>query len=224
MNTGSRMADDAAHRATQDCLPWLLNGTLGDAERDAAQSHLRNCAACRADLGALRRLREAAHPADPECDPDRAFAQLQVRLDAAGPATQGQGGAAWSWLAATRRAANDARWLRRAALAQAGVIVLLAALLSAVLGWPGQADGAWRALGAAPQAEQQAVVVFRPDTPERELRRVVRASGARIVGGPTVTDAYVLAAPAGQAAAALARLRAEPAVLLAEPLASRGAR
>jgi cysteine synthase len=60
--------------------------------------------------------------------------------------------------------------------------------------------------------------VFKPDTTEREMRRILQASGARVVDGPTVTDAYVLALPAAQAPAALARLRAEPAVTLAQAL------
>ena len=60
-------------------------------------------------------------------------------------------------------------------------------------------------------------VTFRPDTPEAELRRIVRASGARIVGGPTVTDAWLVGAD-GRLDPVLARLRAEPAVTLAEPL------
>ena len=67
------------------------------------------------------------------------------------------------------------------------------------------------------------MVVFRPDTPEREMRRILQASGARVVDGPTATDAYLLAVPAAQAAPALARLRAERAVTLAQPLAA-GAR
>ena len=49
---------------------------------------------------------------------------------------------------------------------------------------------------------------------------VVRASGARMVDGPTVTDAYVLSVPAAKATDALARLRAEPSVRLAQPLAA----
>ena len=32
------------------------------------------------------------------------------------------------------------------------------------------------------------------------MRRILQASGARVVDGPTVTDAYVLALPAAQAA------------------------
>ncbi len=164
---------------------------------------LAHCALCQADLAGLRRLREAG-----------AAAAAAVR-----PGTRA-GALAAPDRAALRRAcsggaANDPRWLRRAAFFQCGVIVLLGALLAR----PGATLDAYRALGAAPDAQAQAVVVFRPDTAERELRRIVRASGARIVGGPTVTDAYVLAMPEASAAS-LARLRAEPAVLLAEPLAA----
>jgi hypothetical protein len=71
---------------------------------------------------------------------------------------------------------------------------------------------------APPPAAQAALVVtFKPDTSERELRRIVRASGARIVGGPTVTDAWLLGTEEAPAPV-LARLRAEPAVTLAETL------
>ena len=41
------------------------------------------------------------------------------------------------------------------------------------------------------------------------------------VDGPTVTDAYVLALPAAQADATLARLRVERAVALAQALGTR---
>ncbi|THC40123.1 hypothetical protein C2862_22465, partial [Massilia sp. Mn16-1_5] len=143
---------------------------------------------------------------DPPCDADAALGRLRARLDAperppARPA-----------------AANDPRWLRRAVLAQCGVIVLLAALLA----WRGDGTDAYRGLGAAPAVQGQAVVVFRPETTERELRRIVQASGARIVDGPTVTDAWGLTLPRDDAARLLARLRAEPAVLLAEPLGAEG--
>jgi hypothetical protein len=213
MNRRPDPAGDPAHRMTQEALPWLLGGTLGGAEGEAARAHLAACAVCQADLAQLRRLGEATAIPDPQCDPERAFARLMERIEA-----PEQAAPAAAPLSALRRAANDPRWLRRAALLQCGAIVLLAALLAR----PGTALDAYRGLGAAAAVGEQAVIVFRPETTERELRRIVRAGGARIVGGPTVTDAYVLAFPDGPAAPALARLRAEPAVLLAEPLGSEG--
>ena len=43
-------------------------------------------------------------------------------------------------------------------------------------------------------------------------------TGARLVDGPTATDAYLLNVPAERQAAALAGLRASPTVVLAESL------
>jgi hypothetical protein len=61
-------------------------------------------------------------------------------------------------------------------------------------------------------------VVFRPNTPERALREILRASDARLVGGPTEADAYLLQVPAAARVKALARLRREARVVLAEPV------
>jgi tRNA A22 N-methylase len=62
------------------------------------------------------------------------------------------------------------------------------------------------------------VVVFQPNTSERELRRILQARNARVVDGPTVTDAYLISVPDASRAQALQALRAESAVKLAEPL------
>jgi hypothetical protein len=120
-----------------------------------------------------------------------------------------------------RLAANDGTWLRAAVAAQFCAIAVLATLLARPATHP-DAPGDYRVLGAAgANGAARLVVTFRPDTPERELRRIVRASGARIVGGPTVTDAW-LAGADGRLDPVLARLRAEPAVTLAEPLSTDG--
>jgi hypothetical protein len=112
------------------------------------------------------------------------------------------------------RTANDRTWLRAAVAAQFCAIAVLAALLAR----PSAQPDSYRVLGAAgANGMARVVVTFRPDTPEAELRRIVRASGARIVGGPTVTNAWLVGAD-GRIDPVLARLRAEPAVTLAEPL------
>jgi hypothetical protein len=136
---------------------------------------------------------------------------MQQRLDR--PQSAPMPGILARWRA--RIAANDRSWLRRAVAAQAAVIAVLAVLLLRPGADPGD-EPAYRGLGATAAVQSGIVVVFRPDTPERELRRIVRASGARMAGGPTDADAYLL--NGGDPAAALRRLRAEPAVVLAEPL------
>lgn len=224
-----------SHPEAQDALPWLANGTLAGAELERAQAHVETCADCRADLALLRTLRAAGPGPELELDPERALARLMPRLDTAPvdddvpmpcavPMTQptqevqAAPGLLQRWR--TRRAANDGTWLRAAVAAQFCAIAVLAALLARPAAQPDA--GAYRVLGAAgANNAARLVVTFRPDTPERELHRILRASGARIVGGPTVTDAWLLGAD-GRLDPVLARLRAEPAVTLAEPLSTDG--
>jgi len=209
---------DALHLEAQDALPWLANGTLAGAELERVQAHVEACARCRADLALLRTVHAAGPGPDLDVDPDRALARLVShlpQLDTAPAPEQEKPGLLQRWR--DRLAANDRTWLRAAVAFQFGAIAVLAALLARPGAQPDMPDS-YRALGAAgANGMARVVVTFRPDTPEAELRRIVRASGARIVGGPTVTDAWLVGAD-GRLDPVLARLRAEPAVTLAEPL------
>jgi hypothetical protein len=211
MNSHVAKPEPVTHQAVQQLLPWLLAGTLDSAELAQIQPHLQACAQCQADLDWQRKLRAAAPAPDTALDADRAFAKLLPRLGPQAPRIGVQG----RWRRAT--AANSA-WLRWTALAQLAAI----GVLSVMLVRTGTDAGDYRAMGVAARAEGSLVVMFKPDTTEREMRRILQASGARLVDGPTVTDAYVLAVPPSQASAALARLRTEPAVALAQPLAAGG--
>lgn len=213
MNSPVANPDQVTHQKVQPLLPWLLAGTLDSAELALVQAHLQACAQCQADLDWQRRLRAAAPLPDTAFDADRAFAKLLPRL---GP-QEARIGLLDRWRTAT--AANSA-WLRWTAVAQLAAI----GVLSLMLARPGGDAGDYRAMGPAARTEGNLVVLFKPDTTEHEMRRILQASGARLVDGPTVTGAYVLALPAAQAPAALPRLRAEPAVTLAQPLAAESPR
>ena len=217
--------DDAGHREAQDALPWLANGTLDGTELERVQAHVETCALCRADLAVLRTVHAAGPGTDLDWDPERALGRLLPHLDAPLPAqvapaaqalpAQPAPGLLQRWR--TRLAANDGTWLRAAVALQFCAIAVLAVLLARLSAQPDTAND-YHVLGAAgANGAARVVVTFRPDTPERELRRIVRASGAHIVGGPTVTDAWLVGAD-GRLAPVLARLRVEPAVTLAEPL------
>jgi anti-sigma factor RsiW len=206
---------EAAHREAQDLLPWLANGRLDGAELRRVQAHLTTCATCRADLDTLYTLQDAADLPAPDLDVDKAFARLLPQLDAVAPADAAPVVPGWR----TRLAANDGRWLRAAVGLQFCAIVVLGALLLRPAGDTQMAaqDGAYRVLGAEAGADSIVAVTFKPDTPEHELRRIVTASGAHIVGGPTVTGAWMLGSAQAPSDVA-ARLRTESAVTLAEPL------
>lgn len=194
------------HMEAQQLLPWLANGTLHEPELSRMQAHLEVCADCRAELALLHTLRATGPVGTPDFDVDGALARLMPQLDTAPP----------TWRA--RLAANDHTWLRAGVVAQFFVIAFLGILLARSHAAP---DGDYRALSASPAPRAGMVVAFKPETPERELRRILHASGARIVGGPTATGAWLIETDATPATVA-ARLRAEPAVTLAESLAMEG--
>lgn len=199
---------DQSHHEAQAALPWLANGTLAGAELARVEAHVHDCSTCRADLALLHTVRAAGAEPPPGLDVDRALARLLPQLDEAPPAGRWRG---WG-------AANDGSWLKWVGAAQCCVIVMLAAVLlrPSPSVTPPVSDN-YRLLGAAPVVQGTVIVAFRPDTPEREVRRIVAASGARVVGGPTATGAWVLGSAETPATVA-ARLHAEPFVTLAEPL------
>jgi hypothetical protein len=203
-----------AHQEAQELLPWLANDSLSGTERERVQAHLQVCAACRAELSALHTLRAAGSAAVPGLDAEAALARLLPQLDAPVPAPAADP-VLPGWRA--RLAANDRSWLRAAVALQFGAIAVLGALLARPAASPEAPAGAYRLLGAADGVRGSLVVAFSPDTPERELRRIVLASGARVVGGPTATGAWLLDT-AEAPTAVVARLRAERAVTLAEAL------
>jgi hypothetical protein len=60
--------------------------------------------------------------------------------------------------------------------------------------------------------------MFRADATVEDIKSTLRAANASIVDGPTAADAYLLRVPQRQRNAALARLRADEDVQMAEPI------
>jgi len=196
------------HRETEELLPWYVTGRIDPVDRARVEAHLADCADCQAELALERRLHLAV--ADLPIDVELGWADVRRRLDAA-PAPPRMREAA----RAIRRIAARPGKLGWFLAAQMALVLVIAVEVSPM----GPSVTPYRTLGSAPiEAAGNAIVVFRPDTREQDLRRVLRDSGARLVGGPTAADAYVLHVAPPRRAAALARLRADADVVLAEPI------
>jgi anti-sigma factor RsiW len=214
----------SSHRRTQELLPWFLNGTLEGDEAHQVEEHLRGCPACQSELECLRVLRSDYVETEMAPEAQAAFARLRPRLlDEAAPASRPTRRAAPR--AATRRSPGWAT--TRLAPIPAWVKLALAAqfVLISGLGWQAlQADRSAQAYhtlsapGAPERASGSLVVVFDSNAPQRDVARILRSCGGRVVDGPTDSNGYVVAVPDGALNVALTRLRADPAVVLAEPL------
>jgi len=190
------------HTTVQSLLPWYATRRLDADDLALVETHLATCPSCRAELDIDNRLRVLMSDAPPAGDTDQAWRAMRAKLanDDAGP----------------RRAGKP--WLRWLVGAQTALVATLAGLLLWPHGAPAPAGEDYRALGTpAAAAAPNAIVMFRPAATEAQMRAALRASGARLVGGPTATNAYLLRLPsAGHDT--IAALRAQPGVTLAESL------
>ncbi|UOD29478.1 zf-HC2 domain-containing protein [Massilia violaceinigra] len=210
----------ASHQAMRDLLPWFANGTLDESEAAEVRAHLQHCTQCAGEVAWQRQLHAAA-PCEPSGrDPERALARLMPRL---GPQNSPQNSVAPA-RASGMRAWFGGGWMPWAMAGQCALITVLVIQMIAPVG-KGDAYQALSNAAAGPTAAPAGtiVVVFQPEASLREVQRLLQASGARVVDGPTVTGAFVLSAPPGGQSTALAVLRADADVQLAEALGPRSA-
>lgn len=205
------------HVAVQKLLPWYLTGRLEDAERAQVDEHLADCPECRAELETERSWQLLQPGEAAQADVEAGWANMRALLgghaarsadDEAPPARGGRLLAGFLGRRPTGRA-----WAAPALLS-----VALALAVGYTLKPQAPAAADYHALAATPADAATAVVRFRPDATEAQIRRSLNESGARLVDGPTVTDAYVVRLPRDRYTEALAKLRRQPGVALVEAL------
>ena len=201
--------------AAQALLTWYIVERMDDAERGRVEAHLCNCPRCQGDVAWQRARCAARDEGESSADVEHGLAAMLAKIGAeertSAPAAVADpprvGGPVHVRFPGRRPMASA--WWRWALGFQFAAILGLALLLVI----PGSPDHLYRTLGAPIASSANLVVVFRPTATEAEIRQALRASEARLVGGPTVTDAYLLSAAPAQRIAALERLRSDPAVI-----------
>lgn len=196
------------HSQAEELLPWYATGQLDPLDRTLVEEHLAACARCQRQLAGERRMVDQFQSFSPQVD--SGWARMRQRIE--GPAKRP------SWIAQT--AADVWQMLRKPAVAvlataQVGILAIAAAIAPSLSSAP-----AYVALGdkVQPAPSANVIILFRPEATEAGMRNVLRQSGASLVGGPTDADAYLLSVPSRQRPTALARLRDDREVLLAEPI------
>jgi anti-sigma factor RsiW len=201
------------HQEVQLLLPWYVTGRLDSADQALVEAHLAQCPTCQADLAHERRLETEV--ASLPVEADQAWASMVRRMEAGVSPRNSR----WSWLEGLRRRSAvvwrvGGPWLGWALAAQVVLVVLIARPPQ-----PQPQARLYHALSAPPaHAPGNIVVIFRPTAQEAAIRRALKSSGSRLVDGPTAADAYVLRAPDADRSAAVAKLRADRDVVLAEPI------
>ena len=194
-----------AHEAVQLLLPWFASGRLDPEEAARVRSHLDACAICAREQAGMERI-ASVYDRD-RLDTDHGWAALLPRLDS--PPRS----------AVTLPFARRLRVVAAPLLLAAGLAIgVIAAPDRTVPGDSGSAPGAYRGLGST-SVPGNALLLLAPGASEADLHAALRASGARVVDGPTGAGAWVLSVPADRFEQRLAVLQSSRNVRLAHPLA-----
>lgn len=166
-----------SHSRAFELLPWLVNGTLAGADREAVEQHARACIACRRELKEQQRLHAAVRARrSADVSAEAGFDQLDRELD---------------------DAARTHRFWRKQYTALAPFAVAAAAGIAvlAILLWftplP-ELDGKTYSTLATPPADEAVLldVVFAEDATAAEMQALLDDIGGEIVAGPSALGRY----------------------------------
>jgi hypothetical protein len=198
---------DRPHHEAEELLPWYAVGQINAEERLVVEEHLSSCADCRNQLTIERRLIQEFRSLEPQME--AGWTRLRARIEPPPRRRDRRASFAAPVWAFVRHPAVAAL-----AAAQFAFLVLGAGLLL----WLSRPT--YHTLGSPSPAPAAAdvIVMFRADATAEDIKSTLRAANASIVDGPTAADAYLLRVPQRQRNAALARLRADDDVQMAEPI------
>ncbi len=197
------------HTAVHELLPWLANGSLGTAERDGAESHVRSCIVCRRELKELERLRLAVRSQPTlHLSAEGGLDRLQRQLDREKAASRP---------VRVHRDVGYAPFFRFAAVASVGV-AFLGALLWLAPNIPNRLG--YETLATQPGSEPLIDLIFNQQTPVSDIQTLLQTVDGEIVAGPSELGRYSVRIRGGTAtdaeyAALIEKLANDPRVRFA---------
>lgn len=216
--------EQAPHRQAWDLIPWVVAGSASAAEASLVHQHAATCTDCCEELAFHQRVKAGMHAAGPAPhSPEPALAALWARI--AQTQAVPLSSTAETPAVPTSPEPRWTRWLVAAVLVQAVGLAALAALL-----FERPHDAPYQTFSSAAPATATAAtpatlrLVPAASLPVGSLQTLLADNGLQIVASSRdgrVLSLAPVAGLAGHAAAPamiLARLRAEPGVVLVEAL------
>jgi len=209
------------HQDISALLPWYVNGSIGEQERQRVEAHLIVCGGCRNDLAQEQRIYQGMTAESAvEYMPAASLKRLQARLDdvvaAASPDPRAD-------VPAYREKAGRRPMAWQGLMAASVAVMAVAISLLAADRWMqsrarAAAPDYYTVTTSAPRAPGEVIrAVFSPTITLVELQALLDEAQLRIISGPTAAGVYSLAANSGRSvSSSLASLRRDEKVRFAE--------
>jgi anti-sigma factor RsiW len=209
-----------------ELLPWYVNGTLSEADRQWVEAYLKENPKARAELDWFRSLQQGIEESAPKVPATIGLTKTMALIRGDQPTLMERimgffGGMFATPAAAGRagRAGGGALSLRPAlAIALVVAVVVQAGIIASMFGSRGGDQAAMMRAGSTVPAEEGPVLklAFVPDAKEADLRLLLVGVQGTIVSGPGQLGDYYVRVPAGKEADAQKQLAASPLVQSAE--------
>jgi hypothetical protein len=216
-----RTDDAREHREVSALVPWYVNGSIGELERQRVDAHLLLCADCREDLAHDQRVYQGMTAETAvEYMPAASLKRLQARLDGIEAAADADNVAA-DLPAVDEPARRPMPWQGLMA-ASVAVMAVALSLLAADRWLQFRVHAAqpnyYTVTSPAARAPDEVIrAVFVPTITLVELQAILYEAQLRIISGPTEAGVYSLAANSRRpVSSSLAILRAHAKVRFAE--------
>jgi hypothetical protein len=225
----------ALHARAELIIPWLANGSLAADAEPALREHIATCPLCREDYEEQLRVREAMRVEGPLVFAgESSYQKLLARIRTSAATGEEEYGAerdTGKGLELSRPRAAPIIWRTQPVVRWLAAAVILQAFAIGLGAWVWQSHGASTGgryvtlTSPAPsfQSGPRARVVFSTELSVGALQKVLRGVGAHIIDGPADGDVYTLGFAGARDSTTtldrrIAALRANPAVLFAEPI------
>lgn len=163
----------------EQLLPFYVNGSLGEPEKQMVEAALEGDSELRKELQFLRALQMNVNsqPRDTHSPGELGLKRLQKEIGALG------------MIEGTQKVGKEKRWWQASAIAAS--VALVAVLLIDINGHYGEYDAAG---GTAVENQNVLVVTFSPLATESDIRKLLLAEKLSIISGPSALGVYRLTA------------------------------
>ena len=223
MTHGHRTPAAREHQDISALLPWYVNGSIDERDRQRLDAHLALCAGCRDELARERWIYEGMTAETAvEYMPAASLKRLQARLDGVAASPDPRADVGTHERAAGQKPGGGLLAWPGLMAASVAVMAVALSLLAADRWMQFRAHAAapdyYTVTTSAPRAPGEVIrAVFSPTITLVELQAVLDEAQLRIVSGPTEAGVYSLAANSGRpVSASLASLRRDEKVRFAE--------